>query len=396
MRVGYVLGLVVTLTWGGAAPAADTARLGGVDYVSFESFCARNGLADFRKVSGTTTSSHPQAIPVFKAMDPAGGSTVDDYFQVSAPGAKFVFRVGNCQFYFNGTRHWLSFPLKKTEGGSLMISRVDGDNLVEVLLKGRAAVEGRRFEGVIIDAGHGGHNRGAVGKNGVTEKATTLSTAMELKQILEAEGVKVVMTRSSDKFIELGERSAIANNYDNHLFVSIHFNMGKSTSHGVETYAMTPQGAASMDAEGKVSKRDGARHPGNEHGAESLLLADMVHREMCTLHPPSGDRGVKWARFAVLRTTRMPSILVEGGFLSNPQEVAQIGDEGYRKKLAGSVARGVLRFMDVMATKDEPSGDIRLVEAAPDVEAPIMDGQPHEIPSAESSTRTPPHGKVLN
>jgi len=395
--MGSLLGVLVLSMLGGPASAETAARLGGVDYVSFDAFCARNGLADLRPVSSRLPSDHPQEVPVFTAVDPLGAQVkVEDYFQVSAPGAKFVFRMGSQQFFFNGTRHWLSFPLRKTDGGSVMISKVDTTELVEVLLKGRQAVKSQRFEGVVIDAGHGGHNRGAVGKNGITEKATTLSTAMELKKILEAEGIKVVMTRASDRFIELPGRSSIANNYKNHLFVSIHFNMGRPSSHGVETYAMTPQGAASMDAEGKPSAKDGTRQPGHDFGAESLLLADMVQRELCTLHSPRGDRGVKFARFAVLRSTRMPSILVEGGFLSNAVDAALIAEEGYRKKLAGSVARGVLKFMDMMATDPAPSGDTKLADADPVVEGPAMDGQPHELPSAELSNRTPAQGKVLN
>lgn len=385
-----------------AAGADMAARIGGVDYVRFDGFCARNNLGGMERLSGKMTSGHPQAVPAFSPVDSSGGLGAlqsEDYFRLTGPSGNLVFRVDSRQFFFNDGRHWLSFPLRLGEGGNLMISQIDGTALLEVLLGGRRAVKGRKFEGVVIDAGHGGHNRGAVGRNGVAEKSATLGTSNELKRILEAEGIDVAMTRAGDRFVELDARSRIANKYKNRLFVSIHYNMGRSTSHGVETYALTPQGAASTGSDGNFSKRDTVRYPGNDFGPESLLLADMVQRELCAHHSPEGDRGVKWARFEVLRKTEMPAILVEAGFLSHPIDADLIADESYRKKVAAAVARGVMKFMAMMAAEPGTPTDVQLAGAAPSRGgAMIPDAQPHEKPSAESAHRAPAHatGRALD
>ncbi|MCC6352895.1 MAG: N-acetylmuramoyl-L-alanine amidase [Verrucomicrobiae bacterium] len=385
-----------------AEDARRVTQIGGVEYVGFDAVCQRHALGGLEKLSGRTTSGHPQEVPVFSPVGFSGGAVAlerDDYFRLAGPAGRLVFRVDSRQFFFNDARHWLSFPLRKAEEGGLVISRIDAEALLDVLLRGRGAVAGRKFEGVVIDAGHGGSNRGAVGRNGVAEKTATLATARELKRMLEAAGVSVAMTRASDRYVDLDARGHFANRYKNHLFVSIHYNMGRSTSHGVETYALTPQGAASTGADGKPSRRDQVRYPGNEFGAESLLLADMVQRELCEHHSPEGDRGVKWARFEVLRDTRMPAILVEAGFLSHPVDAALIATEGYRTKVAAAVARGVSKFMGMMGAEPGAPAGAQLA-ATPPVPGGTMipNPQPHEIPSAESMTRTPTHatGKTLN
>jgi len=391
--VGAVLAVAMLSGSARAEDAGKQARVSGVDYIGFDEFCARNDLGGLEKLSGKTTSSHPQEVPVFSTVGSSGGLDAlqsKDYFRVTGPSGNLVFQVDSLQFFFNDARHWLSFPLRRVEGNGLMLSQVDGVALLEVLLKGRRAVKGRKFEGVVIDAGHGGYNRGAVGRNGIAEKTATLGTAKELKRILEAQGVDVAMTRASDRFVGLSARSCIANKYKNRLFVSIHYNMGRTTSHGVETYALTPQGAASTGSDGKFSRGDKRRCPGNDFDPESLLLANMVQQELCKHHSPEGDRGVKWARFEVLRDTEMPAILVEAGFLSHPTDSALIAEESYREKVANAVARGVTKFMAMMAAEPGATTDFRLAGTTPARErGTISDPQPHETPSAESMARTP-------
>jgi len=390
------------LAFSARAVAAGTSQIGGVAYAAFDAFCARNHLGGLVKLSGNTASSHPQAVPAFSPLgSPAGlgGLQKEDYFRVSGASGELVFRVESRQFFFNGARHWLSFPLRRTEAGELRISQVDESQLLEVLLNGRGAVKGRKFEGVVIDAGHGGSNRGAVGRNGVAEKTATLATANELKRLLQADGVSVVMTRSGDRYLGLGARSSIANRHKNHLFVSIHYNMGRSTSHGVETYALTPQGAASVESAGRRSSRDDTRYPGNRTGPESLLLASMVQRELCKHHSPEGDRGVKWARFKVLRDTEMPAILVEAGFLSHAVDAPLIATESYRNKIAAAIARGIKSFTATMADGPPPVAGTQIAAAVPAERATTLaDAQSHEKPTAESMRRTPAHavGRTLN
>src|SRR5213592_2130054 len=179
-----------------------------------------------------------------------------------------------------------------------------------------AAQTGRASENVsvVIDAGHGGHDRGGIPGQRVAEKAMTLDVAQRLRNVLASSGYRVVMTRSSDVFVPLGGRVAIANSYRNAVFVCIHFNatnrMGAS---GIETYF---------------------------YSRDSLPLASAIHHFVVG-GAPSGNRGVRRRGYYVLRKTSIPAVLVECGFLTNPTEAAYAQTASYRQKLAEEIAAGV-------------------------------------------------------
>ena len=179
-----------------------------------------------------------------------------------------------------------------------------------------AAETGRTSENmtVVIDAGHGGHDRGGIPGQRIAEKVMTLDVAQRLRNVLEASGYRVVMTRDSDVFVPLGTRVAIANSYRNAIFVCVHFNatnrMGAS---GIETYF---------------------------YSRDSLPLASAVHHFVVG-GAPSSNRGVRRRGFYVLRKTNIPAVLVECGFLTNPTEAAYAQTASYRQKLAEEIAAGV-------------------------------------------------------
>jgi N-acetylmuramoyl-L-alanine amidase len=167
---------------------------------------------------------------------------------------------------------------------------------------------------VVIDAGHGGHDRGGIPGQRVAEKDMTLDVALRLSNVLSASGYRVVMTRSSDVFVPLGGRVAIANSYRNAVFVCIHFNAtGRSGASGIETYF---------------------------YSRESLPLASAIHHYV-TGGAPSANRGVRRRGYYVLRKTSIPAVLVECGFLTNPTEAAYAQSASYRQKLAEEIAAGV-------------------------------------------------------
>jgi N-acetylmuramoyl-L-alanine amidase len=169
---------------------------------------------------------------------------------------------------------------------------------------------------VVIDAGHGGHDRGGIPGQRVAEKDMTLDVALRLKNVLAANGYNVVMTRSTDVFIPLGGRVAIANSYRNAVFVCIHFNAtGRSGASGIETYF---------------------------YSRESLPLASAIHYYVAG-GAPSENRGVRRRGYYVLRKTSIPAVLVECGFLTNPTEAAYAQSSSYRQKLAEEIAAGVRR-----------------------------------------------------
>jgi len=169
---------------------------------------------------------------------------------------------------------------------------------------------------VVIDAGHGGFDRGGVPGQRIAEKDKTLDVALRLRRILQADGTRVIMTRDQDVFIPLGTRTAIANSYRNAVFVSIHFNCSsRGGANGVETYY---------------------------YRSDSAALAASIHRNVVA-EAPTENRGIRRRGFFVLRRTAIPSVLVECGFLTNPTEGRLAQTDSYRQKLAEQIARGIRR-----------------------------------------------------
>jgi N-acetylmuramoyl-L-alanine amidase len=167
---------------------------------------------------------------------------------------------------------------------------------------------------VVIDAGHGGFDRGGVPGQRISEKDKTLDVALRLRRILQADGTRVIMTRDRDVFIPLGTRTAIANAYRNAVFVSIHFNCAsRGGANGIETYY---------------------------YRSDSAALAASIHRNVVA-SAPTENRGIRRRGFFVLRRTTIPSVLVECGFLTNPTEGRLAQTDGYRQKLAEQIARGI-------------------------------------------------------
>lgn len=167
---------------------------------------------------------------------------------------------------------------------------------------------------VVIDAGHGGFDRGGIPGQRVPESMMTLDVALRLRSVLQASGYRVVMTRSTDVFVPLGTRVAIANSYRNGIFVCIHFNSAtRRGANGIETYFYSNQ---------------------------SLPLASAIHYYVAG-GAPSPNRGVRRRGYYVLRKTSIPAILVECGFLTNPYEANYVQSTSYRQKLAEEIARGV-------------------------------------------------------
>ncbi|MBX7157768.1 MAG: N-acetylmuramoyl-L-alanine amidase [Verrucomicrobiae bacterium] len=171
---------------------------------------------------------------------------------------------------------------------------------------------------VVIDPGHGGEDRGGLPGQRIPEKVMTLDVGLRLERILLNLGYKVVMTRQSDRFVSLAERCRVANRIRNCIFVSIHFDAYyNSRSNGVSTH---------------YAKYNSGR------------LATLVHRRLVQRLNPMMNRGVKRARFYVIRNTYCPSILVEGGFLTNRRECERILSPNYRQAMANAIAQGILDY----------------------------------------------------
>lgn len=170
---------------------------------------------------------------------------------------------------------------------------------------------------VVLDPGHGGHDPGAISPIGLDEKAVNLAVAREVARILRGEGVRVTMTREGDAFVSLAQRASIANRLGADLFVSIHANSSEdSGARGYEVYVC--EGASSM----------------SHHAARSVegSMSGVGFR----------SRGIKTANYHVLVNTRVPAILVEMGFLSNPGQARDLRTSSTQSRLADHIADGIL------------------------------------------------------
>lgn len=171
------------------------------------------------------------------------------------------------------------------------------------------------FDTVVLDAGHGAHDLGAKSVRGAPEKDLALDVALRMKPLLEDAGYRVVMTRSDDVFIPLETRAAISNRNKTAIFVSIHFNWAKSRKpEGVETYYFGDRG----------------------YRLAANILQEALRAYRCA------DRGVKFARFHVLRNNLRPAVLCELGFVSNPYDNQLLQTAEVRQRLAEAVVRGII------------------------------------------------------
>lgn len=304
--------------WTGAGEAAPlTARLRDTDYVRVSEWAKLQGL-QMRWVKR------------------------DEAFLLTNKTARLHFTVDSRELRFNGLQLWLLYPLA-TRDGEVYISQLDMNATCRPLLAVAKYEPNRKVRTICLDAGHGGKDPGNQA-SGRREKDLTLRLAAELRDELKKQGFKVVFSRTSDRFVELSERPALAQKYGADLFVSLHFNGtggDRSAAQGSEVYALTPVGAASTNARGEGA---GSRaYAGNRNDARNLQLAYLVQRSLVrTLG--SADRGVRRARFEVLREATMPAVLIEAGFLSHPTEGKKIFTAEYRKKMAQAIAAGIQSY----------------------------------------------------
>ncbi len=176
------------------------------------------------------------------------------------------------------------------------------------------------FSTVVIDPGHGGFDRGGIPGQVVPEKMVALDTALRVQKLLQRAGLRTVMTRSTDVFIPLPVRTAIANAEHDAVFVSIHYNAApRSGAHGIETYSENNRGAA---------------------------LAARIQREIVT-RVSTENRGIRSAEYYVLRNCRLPAVLVECGFLTNPVEAQLALTPTYREQIAEQIAAGIIEQRQV-------------------------------------------------
>lgn len=244
------------------------------------------------------------------------------------------------------------------------------DNLIQKQNETRLSLMralGLKVKRIVIDAGHGGHDIGAKGPNGLQEKDLVLDVAIRLRDIIKQQlpEIDVVMTRDKDNFVTLEERTAIANAQGADLFLSIHANSGQAMdASGVETYYLSIN---ANKEELEVAARENASTARNARDLQSLLqkialedkvlesqgFAKLVQGNLVNglgkINQAAGvDRGVKKAPFIVLIGANMPSVLSEISFVSNPEQAKLLQTKEFRQNIAQSLFNGIYSYVEVL------------------------------------------------
>jgi len=296
-------------------------RSGGLDYVSLEEGAARLGLRIERSLPPSSVMLKDGSRPVARFSDHSRETDI------------------------KGLRVFFGDPVIE-RGGKFFLSRADYEvHLVPRLRPGLCGPAPRIPHVIAIDPGHGGQDHGTENKTlGTMEKTYTLEVAQRLKQLLEAKGYAVVMTRESDVGVEKQIRSEIANQASADLFVSIHFNSlfpnTKTTGVEVLTFPPRPQRSTDSWSPGKRDDSEARDAPINEFNVWNTVLASSMHRRLLdALH--SGDRGEKLEHLGVLRSLKCPGVLVEPAFLSSEVEGGRLATPEFRDTIASAILAGI-------------------------------------------------------
>lgn len=314
-RRDFLFGLLFPIA---AALDATAVEFNGVDYLSLPQVAALCGMRYTRLQKGGKTQS------------------------VYSKYSRLDFEVNSRAISLNGVKVWLGFPVT-AKGANLYIAKRDyAKAIVPILFPQKNEKIANLFH-IVIDPGHGGKDNGAMNRAyKLKEKTVALDIAFRLGRELKKNGYKVSFTRTSDTFEDLKDRPRKANNARANLFLSIHCNAANPSVSGIETFAMTPQWSPSTSSP-KLSGYDRVQYSGNSNDGWNQLLSYYIQRSLkrATGKP---DRGVKRARFAVLKYIKMPAALIECGFISNTSEARALRTPAYRQKIAEAISAAILQY----------------------------------------------------
>ena len=310
------------------------------------------GLIPLRIHAADESAAPPRPPDGYVALAPVMRSWGIPAERMSVEGAQTFANVWNSlelqhdsrEFRFNGLRVFMGDGAK-AYGGELWVSRIDVEKLFRPLLRQREfEAEARPVRRIMIDAGHGGQDRGTYSDPlALSEKEVALDVALRLGAILAQQGFEIRQIREDDTFFEKGQRAVMAQLEEADLFVSIHFNAaGNPNAQGTETYVLTPARQRSTgDAATPIAKL--GPESGNDTDPWNAVLGAEVHRALID-RLGTVDRGLKRARFAVLRLAKMPAILIEAGFLSHEEEAREIASPHRRGEIAEAIANGIVAY----------------------------------------------------
>lgn len=280
--------------------------------------------------------------------------------KLESPGLSLLMSLNNRYVSVNGRTFDMPGPMIFHKG-ILYVPLDIKQDVLDLYIKPGDPAAGKKISSlknfkIVIDPGHGGENIGARNKNGADEKTIVLDIAKKVAAVLEKKGLQVVMTRDKDVFLKLSKRCDIARSEKADLFISIHANSAPAKSvTGIETFVLgvpTSEVIKSIEEieDGDLALGDSVYSNGQSGSIDSARRKRLSKRLACFINEEVvksaqvKNRGVKEARFYVLRNTDMPAVLVEVGFISNADESVLLLHEDYRGKIAEGIASGVLNY----------------------------------------------------
>ena len=311
----FVLSLLLTNgAWG-----IKTVKLHGVAHVNL------NTLADGLKMKVTLTKA-----PKLKATLKSKWTSIE-------------FSVHDRFFFLNGTKVFLGGPIISQQQW-LYISKKDYDLSLKPILIPQSTQSAPRLTKIVIDPGHGGKDIGTQNTSlRVKEKDLALKMALKLEKKLKKEGFMVTLTRRGDTTVSLSKRSEFSNKAKADLFISLHLNYAEAKqAKGIETFIFTNPYQPSTGRTDLV-KSDKVVQPANANNSWSTLSGYYIQSELSSAMPTK-DRGLRRARWGVLKNLECPGVLIEIGFLSNPEESRNLISATYQDKLVNAITSGVLAY----------------------------------------------------
>lgn len=245
----------------------------------------------------------------------------------------------------NGVQVWMHDPLVKRRR-HWSLARIDIETLFDPLLRYAEHLPPYQVRLVVLDPGHGGRDTGGRSESGLLEKDLVLDISRRVRAHLADNGFQVRMTRNTDTYLPLPERTERARNWTADLFVSIHLNTASNPdAQGAESFVLTAEGRNSTQDTG--ARPADLRHQGNEHNAANVVLGYAVQRRLLE-STGNADRGLRRARFAVLRDAPCPAVLVECAFLSHHKEEQRLREIAYRERIAKGIAQGIMDYAQMV------------------------------------------------
>ena len=253
---------------------------------------------------------------------------------------RFAFAHATRRAEYNGGLVWLH-RATMFHRGQMMVSKMDWQSTIEPLVVPGNHLSRVPSRIIVLDPGHGGHDKGASNSTGLVEKKLALEFAMAVRGLLQTRVDTVYLTRETDVFVALSDRPRIAEGRRVDVMVRIHCNQaGNIKASGVEVFVLTVRGQRSTSDTG-AKAADTTFYPGNRNDGANMILGQCLKQRLVT-NLGARDRGVRRARFLVLREAPCPAALVECGFLSHPGDARKMASPSYRRSIAESLTQGIL------------------------------------------------------